>query len=247
MKWYDKAWSPMTGCTNVCDKCKPKKLADKLGGNDDERAKEYEGLDVIRLHEALFKLDDDGAQHIAPYPFFFKPTLRDYELDDAKEWQEQRVLMCNQGDLFADDIPDKWIWDIMDACDEADASRYFFITRNVRRYGVLIRYGLIKPDKKKWFGIVDDGSSSIGLEYLWSVVGKYRPYVVIRPSGMPDKRFLKNLWRVDWVIIEKEGRAMPDKEWIVAIENECGNKPVFMDDKLKALMEDDFRQEFPVI
>ena len=58
--------------------------------------------------------------------------------------------------------------------------------------------------------------------------------------------------RWHWVVIGAEtgnhkDRVTPEREWIDAIVEECDyyGTPVFMKESLRALMGDDFRQEFP--
>ena len=57
---------------------------------------------------------------------------------------------------------------------------------------------------------------------------------------------------IEWVIIgaetgNRKGKVAPDRKWIEKIVNCCGKagKPVFMKESLRAMMGDDFRQEFP--
>lgn len=57
---------------------------------------------------------------------------------------------------------------------------------------------------------------------------------------------------IEWVIIgaetgNRKGKVVPDRKWIEKIVNCCdkAGKPVFMKESLRALMGNDFRQEFP--
>ena len=57
---------------------------------------------------------------------------------------------------------------------------------------------------------------------------------------------------IEWVIIgaetgNRKGKVAPERNWIEKIVNCCdkAGKPVFMKDSLRAMMGDDFRQEFP--
>ena len=57
---------------------------------------------------------------------------------------------------------------------------------------------------------------------------------------------------IEWVIIgaetgNRKGKVAPERNWIEKIVNCCdkAGKPVFMKESLRAMMGDDFRQEFP--
>jgi hypothetical protein len=45
----------------------------------------------------------------------------------------------------------------------------------------------------------------------------------------------------------RKNKVIPEKGWIMELAEECDKrkKPIFMKESLRALMGDDFRQEFP--
>lgn len=85
--------------------------------------------------------------------------------------------------------------------------------------------------------------------------GRYfRTFLSIEPMlerfGKCDER--GSVAVTDWVIVgaetgNRKDKVIPQKEWIMELAEECDKrkKPIFMKESLRALMGEDFRQEFP--
>ena len=198
-----------------------------------------------------------SAGKVQPYPYGFMPTFHRYKLDEPLHWKKPRnIFVCSMADLFGDWVPDEWIQEIFEACNKASQHRYIFLTKNPGRYmelpNLLPKHRRPPNVSEMWFG-----QSFTGAERV------YTPLVL----PLWQNRFtsieplLRNLSRAEaieisatneWVIVgaetgNRKGKAIPEKSWIDNIATACAElgKPIFMKESLRAIMTDDFRQEFP--
>lgn len=263
--WADATWNPVTGCLNGCEYCYARKMAKRFGGAnyEDELENRYGEHDVVRLHaeEDVHELDRPIADFYsgkkAPYPWEFDPTLHYYKLDEPKNWKKPRnIFVCSMADLFGEWVPDEWIQEIFEACDEASQHRYMFLTKNPGRYAqlpnLLPRHRRPPNVAEMWFGQSFTGAAR---NYTPLVLPPWQNrFVSIEP-------LLRNLSRAEameiaatneWVIVgvetgNRKEKVVPEKAWIDNIATVCAElgKPIFMKDSLRDLMGDDFKQEFP--
>ncbi len=109
--WARWTWNPITGCNHGCVFCYAREIANQ------ERMQQF-------------------------YPFGFEPAFHEYRLsapvntkvpnsDDARE---KRVFVCSMADLFGKWVPEEWIRKVFDACLDAPAWEYLFLTKWPNKY-----------------------------------------------------------------------------------------------------------------
>lgn len=263
--WCDSTWNPVTGCRHDCAYCYARKIAERFGGvnYEDELENRYGEYDVVRLHaeEDVHELDRPIADFYsgkkAPYPWEFDPTFHRYKLDEPQHWKKPRnIFVCSMADLFGEWVPDEWLREIFEACDKASQHRYMFLTKNPGRYmelpNLLPKHRRPPNVAEMWFGQSFTGAThnyTPLLLPLWQ-----NRFTSIEP-------LLRNLSRAEaieiaatneWVIVgaetgNRKGKVIPEKSWIDNIATACAElgKPIFMKESLRAIMTDDFRQQFP--
>ena len=264
--WCDASWNPVTGCLHGCKYCYARGIANrfglpyapKLGDPGMDGAKKYdsaEGMNTMLELEKPFEVN--GRKQ--PYPMAFAPTFHRYRLDIPARWTKPRtIFVCSMADLFGEWVPDEWIRDVFNACNEAPQHRYLFLTKNPGRYQKLVKQGIQLP-KDCWIGTSStcnaDEDGNEGHTYLlsenWATLTKW--FVSIEPIlERFDHENIENLAAMHWVIIGAESgnrkdRIIPEKSWVDEIVAECDRyqTPVFMKESLRQLMGTDFRQEFP--
>lgn len=89
IEWATDTWNPITGCTKIseaCQNCYAERMSKRLAGRC-------------------------GYPKDEP----FKVTLHPERLEEPFGWRKpRRVFVCSMGDLFHEDVPEKFIYDIWD-------------------------------------------------------------------------------------------------------------------------------------
>jgi protein gp37 len=242
--WADSTWNPVTGCLHGCEYCYARKIANRFDGKADRTL--YFQLkdkpDVFDLYEVL--TDAKGCK--TPYPFGFEPTFHRYRLNEPAQMKKaQNIFVCSMADLFGEWVPDKWIREVLKACEATPQHRYLFLTKNPKRYErVLDRY--FPPNM--WFGWSQDGPMGKAMSH--TTHHSIQSFVSLEPLRRPFETF--NVMGLDWAIVGAEtgnhkNKAIPQKSWVDAIAEECAKHsvPLFMKESLRGLMGDNFIQEYP--
>ena len=267
LSMFDSTWSPVTGCKHGCPFCYARRIASRFEGFDimDKRnapnERWWETEPKSGLFEIVFSLTrktKEGDTVSAPYPFGFAPTLHVYKLKEPQKWKEPKdIFVCSMADLFGDYIPENWIDKVLDACNEAPWHRYFFLTKNPKRYidmfnrmddaGITDRYNANFPNW--WFGTTVTRPDQP--YFFRRNVNCFLSLEPIMEDFPVDDHYLKE-YGIKWVIVGAEtgnrvGRAKPEKAWINHIAESCrmSGIPLFMKDSLRELMGKDFIQEKP--
>lgn len=130
IEWTDITWNPVTGCTKVspgCANCYAEKMATRLRGRFGYPADEP-----------------------------FRVTLHPDRLDEPLRWRKpRRVFVCSMSDLFHEDVPDEFVWDVLDAMYGADRHTYQVLTKRPKRMRELV---------DEWHGAVRDYD---GAAHIW--------------------------------------------------------------------------------
>lgn len=202
----------------------------------------------------------DGEK-IQPYPFDFTPTFHRYKLDEPQHWKKPRnIFVCSMADLFGEWVPDGWIREVFNACQEAEQHRYIFLTKNPSRLRGLEADGELPDLPNFWYGSTVETYPDGPAENCWNALfipsddyGLVRAhtFVSIEPIlGDFSSQGITN--NVDWVIVGAEtglraGKITPERRWIENLVTLCeiAETPLFMKDSLRELMGDGFKQEFP--
>lgn len=239
--WADATWNPVTGCLNSCEYCYARKIAERFSTEKKYR-RPYEPV----LHVPTRRV----RTRPEPYPYGFKPTFHRYKLDEPQHWKKPRnIFVCSMADLFGEWVPDEWIQEVFEACDDAPQHRYIFLTKNPRRYYDLIEKGVLTKHDNWWLGstIARDSAK----KQRFQMTG-YNSFTSIEPLLEPIYVGLGSFGNDEWVIIgaetgNRKKKVVPDRSWvdlIVSAANITGMK-VFMKESLREIMGKDFRQEFP--
>jgi protein gp37 len=175
---------------------------------------------------------------------FNVPHTHFEQLDKLTAWKKSRnIFVQSMGDLFHDDVPDKWIEQVFKACREAPQHRYLFLTKNPKRYIDLYqKYDLTKF----WLGstVTDENTP-----YYYN--GITNTFLSIEPI-QNNFTTSNSIEIVDWVIIgaetgNRKGKVIPKKEWVQNILDKCReqNIPVFMKNSLAPIWGEPLIQEYP--
>lgn len=199
----------------------------------------YPCYPTVKPHES------DPSRKKAPYPYYFDPTFHRYKLDEPKRWKKPRtIFVCSMADLFGDWVPDAWIQEVFQACENAPWHRYLFLTKNPSRYETFKK---TMPDNM-WFGWSQEGPLGSKVVFRESTI--QHVFVSIEPILRPFNEF--HIRGIDWAIVgaetgNRKNRVVPEKKWVMDIADACNQAhvPLFMKESLRDLMGSDFRQEFP--
>lgn len=216
----------------------------------------------------------DGSITKAAYPFGFEPTFHRYKLDEPQRWKKPRtIFVCSMADLFGEWVPDEWIAEVFRACEAAPQHRYLFLTKNPKRLCLMAsatKVFLWNVDHKDsqvhprtteyaevmrlpirdnwWFGSTIDNSKAT----CFCDGRTWNTFTSIEPLTEHLNMGIGSFGNSKWTIIgaetgNRKGKITPKREWvenIVEAAQMTGMK-VFMKESLRALMGENFRQEFP--
>lgn len=237
IEWTDYTWNPITGCLHNCPYCYARRQAKRFCGDvrlnlNDSRANKV-GENIWEIEE---KWQVRNGRTLV-YPLGFHPTFHKYRLD----WPKQvvtgsRVFVCSMADMFGEWVPDAWIEQIFEACEDASQHQYLFLTKNPKRYIELDQKGILRNNDNFWYGTT---ITSQTMPFFYS--DKYNTFLSIEPIAEPfDKiKVVQSLLSADWIIIgaetgNRKGKPVPQLSWFSEILNAASesNIPVFMKDSL---------------
>ncbi len=240
--WCDSTWNPVTGCMHGCEYCYARRIAERFGTHN-KYERPYEPVLYVPIRRVRTEAE--------PYPYGFMPTFHRYRLGEPARWTKPRtIFVCSMADLFGEWVPDSWIEDIFDACENAPQHRYLFLTKNPKRYIELAKKG--KLPRQHWYGYSATREDQLWRFHHADECPCINLFVSIEPILEPMRPGFSTHTPADWVIIGAEtghrnGKVVPEKKWIDDILMECqySGRPIFMKESLRSLMGDGFRQEFP--
>lgn len=248
--WCDSTWNPITGCLHGCEYCYARNIAHRFGGFTEleDTDLDYEKIcesNIVEIEKPLKYLNDKGEIGKSAYPFFFKPTLYRYKLNEPQKWKKDRnIFVCSMADLFGSWVPDSWIEEVFSACEKAPQHNYLFLTKNPERYVELINNEdfFVKTRSNMWFGYSYTGKES---KQWWNP--DYSIFVSVEPILEPIE-----VPRCKWLIVgaetgRRKDRVIPKREWIEHLVYYCGkwNIPLFMKSSLAEIWGEPLIQEFP--
>ncbi len=112
IEWADKTWSPVTGCSPVsegCEHCWAERFSKRLAGR------------------CGYPADDP-----------FRVTLHPDRLEQPlKRKRPSRMFVCSMGDLFHEDVDEKYIAKVLAICDLARQHTYLILTKRPERMAAL--------------------------------------------------------------------------------------------------------------
>ncbi len=248
--WCNSTWNPVTGCLHGCEYCYARNIAHRFGGFTEleDTDLDYEKIcesNIAEIEKPLKYLNDKGKIGKSVYPFFFKPTLYRYKLNEPKKWKKGRnIFVCSMADLFGSWVPDSWIEEVFAACEKAPQHNYLFLTKNPERYVELINNTdfFAKTKRNMWFGYSYTGKYS---KQWWNP--DYNIFASVEPILKPIE-----VPRCKWLIVgaetgRRKDKVIPKREWIEHLVYYCGkwNIPLFMKSSLTEIWGEPLIQEFP--
>jgi protein gp37 len=195
IEWTESTWNPVTGCTKIspgCKNCYAEKFA-------------------LRLK----------AAHNPSYINGFQLTLHERVLCLPLRWSKpQSIFVNSMSDLFHEEIPDEFIFDIFEIMNRANWHRFQILTKRSDR--------LLKLNPKLnwaphiWMGVsVEDSAHEFRVNELLQTNAAIK-FLSLEPllgqiNGL-------NLAGIDWVIAGGESGpfARPmESQWVTTIRDQC--------------------------
>jgi len=259
IEWCDSTWNPITGCKHGCEYCYARKIAKRFEGvwDGDNNTKMYLTSDTPKEvtgsefdgYGLKYRVgnDSNGKPKLinAPYPYGFHPTLHRHRLESGvQQWKNPRnIFVGSMCDMFGNWVSDRWIKAVFEVCAKSPQHRYFFLTKNPKRYEQFID---IPMPNNMWFGFSQTQNKHIGFSTHpdWNVFISMEPLLEPLRKAQPEG--------IGWVIIgaetgNRKGKVIPKREWIENIVKECReqNIPVFMKDSLKKIWGEPLIRQYP--
>ena len=248
--WANSSWNPITGCYHTCQYCYARRMANRFKAQGELIEPEtyrldYEGKEIIECNEQPYTLDN-GVIKKQPYPYGFTPCLHRYRFAEYQKKKGRNIFVGSMADIWGSWVPDRWIAEILMACEKAPQHNYLFLTKNPTRYIDLLSHNELPLKDNYWYGAT---VNTPGMVFNYSK--EFHTFLSIEPILTDFGDYCADGF-VDWVIVgaetgNRQGKIIPKKVWIDNIVNICRkrNVPVFMKESLRDLMGRDFIQEFP--
>lgn len=253
--WCDSTWNPVTGCKHGCEYCYARGIAHRFGGFTEleDTDLDYEKIcesNIVEIEKPLKYLNDKGKIGKSPYPFFFKPTLYRYRLDEPQKWKKGRnIFVCSMADLFGCWVPDEWIEAVFDACRKATQHNYLFLTKNPGRYIELEKDRRLPWADNFWFG---SSVTKLSDRYTWFTEKKFHWFLSVEPILEDLGPMDADAPKPEWVIVgaetgRRKDKVVPERAWIESMLEECRKYdiPIFMKSSLSEIWGEPLIQEFP--
>jgi protein gp37 len=247
IEWCDMTWNPVTGCYHNCPYCYAKNQVRRFEGRYEEIFDGNGTGSPYKIHEMdtpTVKITKRNKFVKAAYPYGFDPTFHKHRLDEPQHTKKpQNVFVCSMADLFGEWVPKSWIKEVFKACEKAPQHRYFFLTKNPKRYEQFIDMPM--PDNM-WFGFTQTERKHIGYDThpSWKTFVSMEPLLERLDKATPQA--------IDWVIVgaetgNRKSKIIPERAWIEEIVNDCRRigTPVFMKDSLADIWKEPLIREFP--
>ena len=111
-----KSWNPVTGCSQIAEGCRfcyAKRMSKRLA----------------------------GRAGYPPAPDNFKVTLHPDRLDQPLHWRKPtKIFVCSMSDLFHEDVPDEFIWDVWNVMRGTPRHIFMILTKRPQRMYSLIEF-----------------------------------------------------------------------------------------------------------
>jgi len=203
MKWWDKSWSPVTGCTPIsegCKNCWAKRMTDRnLWGYD------------------------------------FTPRFHPERLNIPRKWKKpRRIFVCSMGDLFHEDVPNRWVDRIGEVIQVCPQHTFMVLTKRPDRMREYFkREGACFPMPNVWLGVTAENQARADerIPILLDTPAAHG-FVSIEPMlGPVDLHVQHNqgvgellIDGLDWVILGGEtgpGNRHMYGDWARSIRDQC--------------------------
>lgn len=266
IEWCDHTWNPVTGCRHECPYCYARTMTSRFAGDVrlNKMAKaDYQLVDAADGSDPVYYLEtpmlnETGSPLV--YPFGFEPTYHGYRMDTLDKLKMgNNIFVGAMSDVFGAWVPEKWIRDVLNVCEERPQHNYMFLTKNPERYLELHRVGQLPEADNLWYGATVANSVQLAMatHVFTELPDRYHAFFSVEP--ILEDVAGTDIWeeailQTDWIIIGAEtGRrknmVVPEMEWIrkiVVSADTAYGIPVFMKDSLIPIVgEKSMRRDFP--
>lgn len=178
MKWWDVSWNPVTGCTPISEGCQNC----------------YARMMANRWKKVLSKYRNN-----------FETTLHPEELKRKFAGKGKKIFVCSMSDLFHDEVPDEFIFEVFCHALKNQQHTFFFLTKRPERL-VSLADKIIFTDNI-WVGVTCENNKHLDRLDLLRMIRCNR-FVSFEPL-LEDVSEKVDLAGIDWVIAGREtgGRA----------------------------------------
>jgi len=195
IEWTESTWNPITGCTKISPGCKNC----------------YAERFALRLKAAKNPSYFNG----------FEVTLHRRMLHLPLTWHKpQKIFVNSMSDLFHEDVPDDFIFEIFDVMNRANWHQFQILTKRSERLRELSPRLLWAPNI--WAGVsVENSENRIRIDDLrqTQAVTKFLSFEpLLGPIGQP------NLTGINWVVVGGESgpRArLMERSWVTDLRDQC--------------------------
>jgi len=206
IEWTEATWNPVAGCSIIspgCTNCYAMRLAARL---DAMGLKKYAGL-----------TRKSGGRH----KWNGKIRLDREALQIPKKWRQGRLIFVNSmSDLFHDDVPDDFIFEVFDTMNEAPQHTFQLLTKRPERALKLDRRLRWRPNI--WFGASVESDDFMGrIDSLRRTRAAIK-FLSLEPLLGPLEKL--NLRKIHWVIAGGEsgpGARPMNADWVRSIRDQC--------------------------
>lgn len=257
IEWCDHTWNPITGCLNGCGYCYADIMTARFSGDvrmNMTRVEEYEVWKRRDADGVIYMLNSPMLSETGKpivYPFGFAPTFHRYRLHmPGKLKMGNNIFVGAMADIFGKWIPDEWLDEVFNVCQQNPIHNYLFLTKFPERY---MEYGVPIGQKNFWYGTTITRAEEMHRFTL--LPAGCNTFVSMEPmleDFLPEEHNI--LFRqVDWLILgaetgKRKGKVIPKIGWVYKIIQEANRVglPVFMKDSLIPVVgEKNMRREFP--
>jgi protein gp37 len=203
IEWTESTWNPLTGCTKIspgCKHCYAERMAKRL-----------------------------QAMGLEKYRNGFRLTLHPDVLEEPLQWMKPQMIFVNSmSDLFHQDVPVEYIFQIFDVMYRAHWHTFQVLTKRAERL-LELDPALVWP-ANVWMGVSVENSNYIDRIYSLRKTHARTKFLSCEPllGALPNLP----LMGIQWVIVGGEsgpGARLVEREWITDIRDQClrANVPFF--------------------
>jgi protein gp37 len=203
IEWTESTWNPLTGCTKVspgCKHCYAERMAKRL-----------------------------QAMGLEKYRNGFRLTLHTDVLEEPLQWTKPQMIFVNSmSDLFHQDVPLEYIYQIFDVMQRAYWHTFQVLTKRAERL-LKLDSTLVWPSNV-WMGVSVEDNNYIDRVHYLSQTHARTKFLSCEPllGALPNLP----LKGIEWVIVGGEsgpGARPIQREWITDIRDQClhSNIPFF--------------------
>jgi protein gp37 len=195
IEWTESTWNPVTGCTKIspgCKHCYAERMAE-------------------RLH----------AMGQPNYRNGFTLTLQPHMLELPLRWKKPQTIFVNSmSDLFHDDVPSPYIFELFAVMRRAHWHRFQVLTKRSQRLAELSPQ--LEWSQNIWMGVsVESHNYCPRIDDLRSTQARVK-FLSLEPLLGPLVNI--NLEGMDWVIVGGEsgpGARPIDPAWVKDLRDQC--------------------------